>query len=246
MSSDPIAQLADFLAAGPVVALTGAGISTESGIPDFRSPGGLYERMDPMEYLSTAALERTPEKFWRGFAGLYGQAGDYAPNRGHRALARLEAAGRLRGVVTQNIDGLHQRAGSRQVVELHGHLRTVRCMRCPVRTPLAEAVAQVAEADRPWPRCPACEAMQRPDVVLFGDMLEAFEEARRLVAGAGRLLVVGSSLSVSPANGLVLEARETVIVNRDPTDFDRLARLCLRAGAGETLEALCGRLGLEG
>jgi NAD-dependent deacetylase len=233
-----------FREARPAAVLTGAGISTESGIPDFRSPGtGLYSRMDPMEYLSVEAMMRRPERFWRMFAEINGPIAAAQPNAGHLALARLEEAGLVSALVTQNIDGLHHKAGSRRIIELHGHLRTARCEECGRRCALSEAIAQLRESSRPY--CAGCGGPLRPDVVLFGDMLETFPEAARAVREAKMLLVAGSSLGVHPANTLVYQTERLAIVNRDPTPFDSMARAVLRAECGEALRALADAL-LEG
>ncbi len=251
MPTNDITRLAELLrglkeAQGPATVLTGAGISTESGIPDFRSPGtGLYTRIDPMEYISTRALETHPEKLWKFFAESYAAAGDYQPNAGHFAIARLEETGYVETVVTQNIDGLHERAGSRNVLEVHGHLRTAHCVACGLAVPFASATEQVLEgAD--VPTCAECGSSLRPDVVLFGDdMPQDFLTARDVVRANPLLLVVGSSLEVAPVNMLPPEAERLAIINRSPTPADRHAEVVVRADAGESLSALAGELGVE-
>lgn len=238
-----ISQLARLLRRHrPALALTGAGVSTESGIPDFRSPEtGLYAQYDPLEYLSLRALESRPQVFWEFFARHYGALNGVQPNRGHLALARLETAGYLSAVVTQNIDGLHQKAGTRRVLEVHGHLRTVRCTACPQHYPLAVALEQVQAGC--LPTCPDCGGRLRPNVVLFGDMMPpAFTEASSLVRQSALVVVVGSSLAVSPANYLAWEARRLVIINREMTAADGEADLVIRGEAGETLTALVEEL----
>jgi len=229
---------------GTTIVLTGAGISTESGIPDFRSPGGLYESIDPMEYLSVWALERTPARFWDYFARLFGSFGHIQPNAGHVALARLEAEGYVHTVVTQNIDGLHTRAGSANVLEVHGHVRTVHCTGCAHTFPMAEALRQVADGHCP-PGCPRCGELLRPDVVLFGDMLsQAFPQAIEAARASSLTLVVGSSLTVSPANSIAVLSPHLAIINRDPTPADARADLVIHAPAGDTLAALLETLGI--
>ncbi len=218
------------------VALTGAGISTESGIPDFRSPGGLYSQIDPMEYLSITAMYDHPERFWHFFVDVFSPIIDFDPNAGHQALARLEEAGRLVGVITQNIDGLHTKAGSETVIEVHGHLRTVHCTRCAAVVPLADAVEQVRAAD--LPTCPECSGALRPDVVLFGDQLPEIDRALELVQSVELVLVVGSSLSVTPASYLALQSARRAIINREPTMVDSICDVVINAPAGETLTAL--------
>jgi len=233
-----IERLAELLQAhkGATV-LTGAGISTESGIPDFRSPGGLYESIDPMDYLSVNALTRHPERFWTYFAKIFGPVGEVEPNAGHVALARLEAAGFVATVVTQNIDGLHHKAGSQHVLEVHGHLRTVHCEGCDRTFPMSEALDQVAAGGLPY--CPQCEGALRPDVVLFGDpMPMAFARAIEAAHRSSLTIVVGSSLTVSPANSIAQLTEHLAIVNRDPTPADRHADVLVRGGAGDSLSAL--------
>lgn len=218
------------------VALTGAGISTESGIPDFRSPGGLYSQIDPMEYLSVTAMYDHPERFWRFFIEVFSPIVDFEPNAGHVALARLEDAGHLAGVITQNIDGLHTRAGSRNVIEVHGHLRTVHCTRCQAVAPLTEAAQQVNAGG--LPTCSECGGALRPDVVLFGDQLPEIDRAMELAQSVDLVLVVGSSLSVTPASYIALQSARRAIINREPTMLDSVSDVVINAPAGETLAAL--------
>ena len=222
--------------------LTGAGISTESGIPDFRSPGtGLYNSIDPMEYLSVDALRARPEVFWKYFTEVFEPSAFAEPNAGHIALAKMEAAGYVSAVATQNIDGLHQKAGSHSVFEVHGHLRTARCSGCRETLPLSAAFEQVRSGCLPV--CERCGDSLRPDVVLFGDMMpEAFARASEAAARCGLLLVVGSSLTVSPANTLAFRSGTLAIINRDPTPFDDRAALVIHSPAGETLAALAAEL----
>src|SRR5256714_9078080 len=147
----------------PCVVLTGAGISTESGIPDFRSPTGIWAQYDPMEYATIDAFRRDPVKVWEFYGLRLDTLAKAEPNAGHLALAELERRGLVRAVVTQNIDGLHQRAGSREVIEVHGSIRTARCLACGEQTPL----------DRAMPRCPRCGEIMKPGVVMFGELLPA-------------------------------------------------------------------------
>ncbi len=251
MASQEITRLAELLRKSketdsPAAVLTGAGISTESGIPDFRSPGtGLYTRIDPMEYLSTRALETHPEKLWKFFAESYAALGDYQPNAGHVAIAKLEEAGYVGAVVTQNIDNLHQRAGSRNVLEVHGHLRTAHCSGCGRTFEFLFAVEQVT-GGAAVPECSDCRSLLRPDVVLFGDdMPEDFLAACEVVRSSPLLLVVGSSLEVAPVNYFAFEAERLAIINRSPTPADRRAEVVIRGDAGETLSALARELGVE-
>lgn len=246
MTTNPITQLAQLLRAHPgAVALTGAGISTESGIPDFRSPGtGLYNFIDPMEYLSVDALMGRPTMFWKYFSEIFGTVIDVQPNSGHRALALLEKAGFISAIATQNIDGLHQKAGSKTVYEVHGHLRTARCGDCEKSWPLSEALKQVGEGK--LPHCPECRGDLRPDVVLFGDMMpEAFSHALDAARAADLVLVVGSSLAVSPANMIAMQGGRVAIINREATPLDDRADVVIHGGAGEILMGVVAELGLK-
>ena len=227
----------------PCVVLTGAGISTESGIPDFRSRTGIWAQYDPMEYAHIDAFHRDPEKVWDFYGKRLAVLGDAEPNDGHRALAELEERGRVRAIVTQNIDQLHERAGSRALVEVHGSIRTSSCLVCGAVVPFDE-VAKLL----PVPHCPACGAVLKPDVVMFGELLPAAQmvRAEQLAREAGLLLVVGSSLEVHPVAGLPLETLANggalAIVNRGTTPFDGRASLVIDGGAGETLRGLAQRL----
>jgi NAD-dependent deacetylase len=228
----------------PCVVLTGAGISTESGIPDFRSAEGIWAKYDPFEVAHIDAFRRDPARVWEFYALRLDVLASAEPNAGHQALARLEEAGLVRAIVTQNVDGLHARAGSREIVELHGSLREAECIHCGVRVPMADAVAQL-----PLPPCPECGEIVKPGVVMFGEMLPAaaIERARELAAAARLLLVVGSSLEVYPAAGLPEETRAAggslAIVNHGSTTWDSHADVVIDGGAGETLGALTGIVG---
>jgi NAD-dependent deacetylase len=226
----------------PCVVLTGAGISTESGIPDFRSPTGIWADYDPMEYATIAAFRRDPLKVWEFYARRFDVLTRAQPNAGHRALAQLEQNGLVRAVVTQNIDGLHERAGSQAVVEMHGSIRTASCLECGERVHLADVVAALQDAS--VPRCPRCGEILKPDVVMFGELLpeDAMEHASSLARAAGVLLVVGSTLEVFPVAGLPEETLaaggQLAIVNRGPTPYDGRATVRIEGGAGEALTAL--------
>jgi len=233
-----VEQLAELLRAQqPCVVLTGAGVSTESGIPDFRSAGGIWATYDPMEVASIDGFRRDPQLVWEFYARRLAILDEAEPNDGHRALARLEELGLVRAVVTQNVDGLHQRAGSREVVEVHGTIRGAVCLDCGRR----EGFERVLEL-LPLPRC-ACGAVLKPAVVMFGELLpaEAIERATELAAAARLLLVVGSSLEVHPVAGLPFDTLRRggtlAIVNRGPTALDEHAELRLDGSAGELLAA---------
>jgi NAD-dependent deacetylase len=227
---------------GPVVVLTGAGISTESGIPDFRSPTGIWAQYDPQEYATIDAFRADPVKIWRFYALRFRALTEAEPNAGHQALAELERAGLVRAVVTQNIDLLHERAGSREVVEVHGSIRTSSCRACGARYRLEEVLPLLE--DDGVPRCSDCSEVLKPDVVFFGEALPEAEidRAFELARSAGLLLVVGSGLEVWPVSMLpdetVRAGGQVAIVNKGPTTFDDQAVVKIEGGAGETLAAL--------
>lgn len=226
----------------PCVVLTGAGMSTESGIPDFRSPTGIWAEVDPFEVASIQAFRRDPERVWAFYRRRIHLLLDAEPNPGHVALAELERRGLVQAVVTQNIDALHTRAGSREVVEVHGSIRSAVCPKCLWSEGADAVLAQLEE--HPAPLCPHCGEILKPGVTLFGELLPAgaMERATELVRGAALMLVIGSSLEVWPVAGLPLEARALAIVNRGPTALDDRALLRIDAGAGETLSAVVATL----
>jgi NAD-dependent deacetylase len=231
----------------PCVVLTGAGASTESGVPDFRSPSGLWAQFDPLDYGSIESFRADPERVWRFYAPRFAMLTAAEPNAAHLALAELERRGLVAAVVTQNIDLLHSRAGSRDVVEVHGSIRTSSCPGCGASYPLAQ-VLPLIEAGGGAPRCPRCDAVLKPDVVFFGELLPeaAIDRAYALARSAGLLLVVGSSLEVHPVAGLPLETVRAggalAIVNRGRTPLDRHAALTLDGSAGEILAAVVAAL----
>jgi NAD-dependent deacetylase len=223
----------------PCVVLTGAGISTESGIPDFRSPSGIWAQYDPMEYATIDAFRRDPVKVWDFYGKRLDVLKEAKPNAAHLALARLERNGWVEAVVTQNIDRLHELAGSRSVIEVHGSIRTASCLACGERVPFAEVVRVLKDA--PAPPCPRCGEILKPDVVMFGELMPEAEidRAFELARESRLLLVVGSSLEVYPVAALPEEALDAgaalAIVNRTPTQYDDRAEVVIGAGAGETL-----------
>jgi len=226
----------------PCVVVTGAGVSTESGIPDFRSATGIWADVDPFEVASIQAFRRDPARVW----GFYRERIDLLraaePNAAHVALAELERRGFVRAVVTQNIDTLHSRAGSSDVVEVHGSIRSAECLSCLWVEPAEAVLEQLDESA--VPACPRCGGALKPGVVLFGEVLPAaaMERATQLAREAQLVVVVGSSLEVWPVAGLPLEARAFAIVNRGPTALDGQALLKVDAGAGETLAAVLDAL----
>ncbi|MDR7417954.1 MAG: NAD-dependent deacylase [Armatimonadota bacterium] len=240
------AAVALLRAASRVVAFTGAGASTESGLPDFRSPGGLWAGVDPLAVASRTALERRPEVFYEFYRRRLARLADASPGRVHHALAAMERAGRLRAVITQNVDGLHQAAGSSHVIELHGNLRESVCLGCGAVRPIAELVAQLDAGS--LPRCERCSSLLKPNVVLFEDLLPeaAWQRAVLAARGCDVMLVVGSSLQVTPAAYLPQEALDhgaaLVIVNREPTPYDRAAAAVVHGEAGPTLSAIVDAL----
>jgi NAD-dependent deacetylase len=222
----------------PCVVLTGAGVSTESGIPDFRSADGIWADVDPLEVASIEAFRRDPARVWSFYRERIGLLRGAEPNAAHLALAELERRGLVEAIVTQNIDMLHTRAGSTDVVEVHGSIRSARCPACLWSEPAEAVLAQLETS--PTPACPFCGDVLKPGVVLFGELLPAaaLERATQLARGARLVLVVGASLEVWPVAGLPLEARAYAIVNRGPTALDDGALLKVDAGAGETLAAV--------
>lgn len=226
------------------VALTGAGISTPSGIPDFRSEqSGIWTCTDPLQVASIWALHNHPEQFYRWFRPLVARSDAARPNGAHGVLAEMERAGRLRAVITQNIDSLHQRAGSQRVLELHGHARTASCMKCTYCTPAEPLWSKMEHDDEP-PRCPECGGLVKPDVILFGEPLpyDAISAAQQEALAADVFLVVGTSLEVMPAADLPLLAKRRgarlILVNLSPTPLDDRMDVVLRADVVKTLQQL--------
>jgi len=189
------------------VALTGAGISVDSGIPDFRSPGGLWERFDPFEYAHIDAFRRNPEKVWQMLKEMSGIVRDAKPNPGHVALAKLEEMGILKAVITQNIDNLHQRAGSKNVIEYHGNGERLVCPKCGKHFPADEA----EEKGEFPPKCDVDGTILKPDVVFFGEAIpfEALIDAQHQAQECNVMLVVGTSGMVQPAAGLPYIAKNS-------------------------------------
>jgi NAD-dependent deacetylase len=230
-------MLAELIRANqPCVVLTGAGVSTESGIPDFRSASGIWAQYDPYEVASIEAFHRDPERVWEFYAHRLDVLADAAPNPAHVVLAELEVRGLVQALITQNVDGLHAAAGSREVIEVHGSIATAVCLACG---PREEHVRELL----PLPRCADCAAVLKPGVVMFGELLpvEAIDRATALARGAGLLLVVGTSLEVWPVAGLpdetLAHGGKLAIVNRDATPYDARAELTIHASAADVLSA---------
>ncbi|PTL56536.1 SIR2 family NAD-dependent protein deacylase [Paraconexibacter algicola] len=245
------AALADLVrGAGSVVALTGAGISVPSGIPDFRSPGtGLWENVDPMEVAHIDAWRADPARFWHFYGDRFTTLREKQPNGAHRALVALERAGHLDAVVTQNIDMLHRRAGTAELVEVHGTIEHSSCLSCLRRYPVDVVRERLAAAADGVPGCD-CGRPLKPDVVLFGEFLPegALERAASLAAGADVLLCIGTSLEVHPVAqlpGVTQAAGGTVVVvTQGPTPWDGRAALKLDGDVVAELEAVVAALGI--
>jgi len=227
------------------IAFTGAGVSVESGIPHFRGEGGLWTKFDPYKVAHIDTFRKDPGQYWT--YSLNHRRPDAEPNPAHRALAELEHRGYLRAVITQNTDGLHQRAGSREVIELHGSSHAVVCLDCAARFP-RDQVDRMNREHCP-PSCPSCGGrFLKPTVVLFGEALPvaALRDAQALAMAADAVLIVGSSLQVYPAAGIPRLAREhgaeLCIVNAEPTPFDDVAAAVVHGKAGEVLPEIVRRV----
>ncbi len=239
-----IGPLVEWLrSAQSAVAFTGAGISTESGIPDFRSPGGVWSRFAPIYYEEFVSSRSARVQYWKQRMQMYREFADARPNDGHRALARLEELGRLTAIVTQNIDGLHQIAGSRKVIELHGTARIVACTQCRKEWQPEEIHARIETGDDA-PTCDDCGAPLKSKTISFGQAMPEREmnQAAELARGADLFLAIGSSLVVEPAASIPRLAKKSgarlVILNKSPTPVDAFADLVVGAGIGETLRSV--------
>ena len=239
-----IEQAASLLrSARHAVALTGAGHSTPSGVPDFRTPGsGMWEEVDPMEVASLYSFRSQPKRFYEWVRPMVGVITNAEPNPGHLALAQLEAAGLLKAVITQNIDGLHQKAGSHSVLEVHGHLREAACLDCYRVAPASDVLEVVLEGGVPL--CPECGGVLKPNVVLFGEQLPAdvVIETMEHVRKADLMLVVGSSLLVMPVAHLPAlvhkDGGRVIIINQQETYADEFATHVFRGDLAEILPRL--------
>lgn len=243
--SREIQQAVELLrAAKCVVALTGAGISTPSGIPDFRSEAsGLWNYANPFDVASLWAFHDHPERFYQWLRPILKRVMVARPNGAHRVLADMERAGRLQLVITQNIDSLHQGAGSQHVLELHGHTRSATCLDCNASFPSAPLLAQVLNGGQPAP-CPQCGGLLKPDVVLFGEPLPyaKLNAAQEAALTCDVMLVAGTSLEVMPAADLPLLAKRRgarlILINLTPTAFDAQMDVVVRADVARALETL--------
>lgn len=238
-------------AAKHAVALTGAGLSTPSGIPDFRSPGtGEWAHVDPLDVVSLTTFRRQPERFYSWLRPLAVKMAAAEPNPAHRALAELERAGILHAVLTQNIDGLHQKAGSQAILELHGTLKTLTCPTCQ-RTFQAEVYYTDFIENNALPHCPGCNAILKPDIVFYEELLPlaAWSKAVQLAQAADVFLVAGTSLEVMPVNSLPVYAlqngAELIINTLSPTCLDGHASILLKADVSLVLPAIARAILME-
>lgn len=237
----------DILKSQHVIAFTGAGISSESGIPTYRGAGGLWTKYDPNRYANIHYFKEDPSYYWSFFRDVrYPMLNTVVPNKAHLALAEMEQMGHMQTVITQNIDGLHQEAGSTSVIELHGTTRIINCMNCGEEYPM-EAVIPILDKQIP-PLCQECQGVLKPAVIFFGESLNpevigrAYEEADC----CDFLIAVGSSLIVYPAADLPVTAKQRgaglVIINKDPTPMDQLADYVIHEEAGTVLPQIVERL----
>jgi NAD-dependent protein deacetylase/lipoamidase len=250
-TESPAGRLARLIEqADSVVALTGAGISVPSGIPDFRSPGtGLWTKVNPMEVAHIDAFRRDPVTFWGYYGQRFNTLDEKQPNRAHAALVELERAGLLDAVITQNIDRLHARAGTRNLIEVHGSISHSVCLVCGLRYELEDVRRRLRDDPEGVPRCD-CGAPLKPGVVLFGEYLpvEAIARAEALAAGADLMLCIGSSLEVYPVAGLpettLSAGGQVAILTQSSTPFDRRAAVRMGGDVVAELEGLLRSLGL--
>jgi NAD-dependent deacetylase len=248
-ASTDAALVADLLrGAERAVALTGAGISVPSGIPDFRTPGsGLWENVDPMEVAHIDAWRRDPDRFWSFYSRRFATLGDKLPNEAHLGLAELERRGLIRAVITQNIDRLHRMAGTSGLIEVHGSIEWSVCFQCGGRFGIDEVIELLAAGDGA-PLCPTCAAPLKPDVVLFGELLpeRALTEAQALATTADLMLCVGSSLEVYPVAGLpamtLAGGGRLALITQGPTSYDEEAEAKLDGDVVDELRSVLAAL----
>lgn len=245
---EKIEQVADWIAgAKSVVVFAGAGLSTESGIPDFRSPGGVWDRYDPEDFYfqNFLASEASREKYWQMATEMYESMKDAKPNAAHLAIAELELLGKLDCVITQNIDGLHHKAGNSEekILELHGTALYVSCLSCKKRYDRDEIQERIRTGNKA-PRCDACQGLLKPATISFGQSMpeREMQESYKRSAVCDLFMVIGSSLVVQPAASMPVVAKrggaKLVIVNRDETPLDDLADMLLHGNAGSTMSAI--------
>jgi len=239
--TDQIARARDLVSSSSsILVFTGAGVSAESGVPTYRGAGGVWTEYDPAKYADISYFRQDPTYYWSFFRDVrYPALAKSRPNPAHLAIAALERSGKLSAVITQNIDGLHQAAGSTRVIELHGNSRVIYCLGCDARLDFTAAY-ELLDASLP-PKCPSCSGVLRPQVVFFGEALPpgVMEESAELAAACDLFLVVGSTLAVQPACSLPLVAQRNgariIIVNVGPTVMDEIADVRIDDRAGEVL-----------
>ena len=228
--------------AGYLVALTGAGISADSGLPIFRGKNGIWNKIDPDKVATIEAFEKYPERFWKFHIQMLSLVLKAVPNAGHKALAELETLGFLKLLITQNVDDLHERAGSQKIVKLHGDIWTVICPKCGFMDRLSEVPTQIP------PRCPECENILKPNVVLFGELLppDAITEAISACKKADLILVIGTSGSVMPAGSLPLIVKnhggEIIEINTEPSAITKFADMFIQGRAANILPKILKEL----
>lgn len=246
---DKIEQAAELIKkSNYIVAFTGAGISVESGIPDFRSPGGLWEKYNPNEYATYSTFLTHPEKYWIMHKELRDMIIDAKPNSAHIALADLEFKyGKLKAVITQNVDFLHSRAGNTKVLEIHGTTQTSRCLSCDKQFIYTEVEAFLDQGQLP-PRCPQCDGLIKTNTILFGEEMprDVMQQARDEVVAADLLIIIGSSLTIYPAAALpslaVQAGKRILIVNKEFTPMDTYANVSIRGMAGVIMPKIMSTL----
>lgn len=231
-----------------IVAFSGAGISTEAGIPDFRSQGGLWEDEELMMLMSSTGFRRDPAAFYQASLQMLPNIHRAEPTAAHRLLAELEARGKLTAVITQNIDGLHQAAGSQTVYEIHGNFRTGHCVNCRAAYKMSDFYHQIEQGAIKLPACIKCQSPVKPDVVLFGDLLpfDVWDRAVEAIQKCDLMLALGSSLVVYPAAQLpqtaISHGAKLIIVNREATDYDAMASVVIRGQLGDFARAVIDSL----
>lgn len=230
------------------VILTGAGISTPSGIPDFRSTGtGLWSKDEPLDAASLSTFRTRPERFFSWFRPLASQIFNAQPNAAHFALAKLEAAGKVKSILTQNIDMLHQKAGSKSVIEMHGTMQTLTCSQCYHQVQAKDYIASFVDTGN-LPLCPKCNQLLKPDVILFGEQLPqaAVSKAQRDARQCDLMLVAGSSLEVLPVAGLPMQALDRgahlIIINNTPTYLNVRADVAILEDVAMIIPAIMERV----
>ncbi|MGH9854732.1 MAG: SIR2 family NAD-dependent protein deacylase [Blastocatellia bacterium] len=231
-----------------IVAFSGAGISTEAGIPDFRSQGGFWEDEELMALMSSSGFRRDPAAFYQASLQMLPNIHRAEPTAAHRLLAELEVRGKLTAVITQNIDGLHQAAGSQTVYEIHGNFRTGHCVTCRAAYKMSDFYHQIERGEIKLPACIKCQSPVKPDVALFGDLLpfDVWDRAVEATQRCDLMLALGSSLIVYPAAQLpqtaISHGAKLIIVNREPTDYDAMASVVIRGQLGDFARAVIDSL----